>query len=409
MLHCTTSEAETASGLTQLTDSDESTGRVSLRRNAKAESRSGSDGHSIDGALTSVVPVHELLRDIRERGLKAGRFARVPEAVLDAAKNPGPMLLYVWLMLYVPFHGRSSDCFPSIETLARKMGRSKSTIYKWLSELKALGLVEVRKDGKRTVFTVYAPRSVHMSSSAESGKSHTGAQRVADLRQTTELTQAENEDPDCTTDIHNDPEREILKRDIEREKQACSLSKTLKADLANLHLAAERADALLNEYGGKKVAEAIEFVRGQAHVRNPAGLILAYLKNDGWRRQRELNDYLKEMPDPYTSAERTLIAGDIVRICGSKKRALDMLAHVMDRERRLGDEGKHEAQREVARTMFCRAREGSYYVQEYFLTEEEEEMARLLEKAAMQGYWRARAKQEPSRTRRARRRQIGVT
>jgi len=397
------------SGHTQLADFDEGTEEVPLRRKARSESRSSSDVPPIDGARTSVVPVHILLREIKRHGLKRGRFARIPETVLNAVKKPGPLTLYIRLMLYVPFNGTSSDCFPSIDTLAREMGRSKSTIHRWMSELKALGLVRVRKDGQHPVYTVYAPRFLPMPDSTESGESHSGAQQLADLQPTNEPQPACNEDPDSITAPCDEPEREKGKRDIDREIQDCSLLKTLKTDLANLHLTAERADALLNEYGGKKVAEAVEFVRGQAHVRNPAGLVVAYLKNDGWRRQRELNDYLKEMPDPYTSGERTLIARDIVRICGSKKCALDMLAHVMDQERRLSDEGKDEAQREVAWTMFCRAREASYYVQEYFLTKEEREMAILLEKAAMQAYWGARAKQESSKTKRARRSQIDVT
>jgi len=375
------------------------------------DTQADSEDVHADKARISVVPVHIYLREIKDHGLGRGRFARLPKSVIlqTAKQQPGLLALYALLMTYVPFTGKGSECFPSIETLAEELGKSKSTIGRWLNGLKALRLVTTRKDGKRTKYTLYAPYSPPSADSTGSETLHPRTRQAANLQPTAELAQVENQDPDSTIDTNDDREREILKRDIEREKQDCSLRKKLKRKLTDLHLTAQKADELLDEYGLKNVAAALKFVRGRPNARNPAGLLITYLESDGWKRQRRLKEYLKEMPDPDTSAERTRIAAEIVSIFGSKKDTVNALAQLMEEEGRLSREAETEAQRDVAWFMFCRAREAKYYVEDYFLTEEEKETARLLEKAAMRAYWEARAKQESSKTKRARRSQMSVT
>lgn len=69
------------------------------------------------------------------------RFFVVDNAVLDMGLSPYAVTLYCWLARFADPKGRS---FPSVGTLAERMGVSRPTIRKAIGELERAGLIEVR-------------------------------------------------------------------------------------------------------------------------------------------------------------------------------------------------------------------------------------------------------------------------
>lgn len=81
----------------------------------------------------------------------AGTFFQIPNKHCLDKLEPTQALLYMWLCF---FSDQDGDCFPSIKTLAAKMGRCESYTRKILSKLLKSGLVtsEIRKrdDGSQS-------------------------------------------------------------------------------------------------------------------------------------------------------------------------------------------------------------------------------------------------------------------
>ena len=76
-------------------------------------------------------------------------FAIIPQWILDSGINPRAMVLYCILWTYADKEDKS--CFPSVQTLANRIGVNKATTHRLLNELKGIQAIEVKnrfKDNK---------------------------------------------------------------------------------------------------------------------------------------------------------------------------------------------------------------------------------------------------------------------
>ena len=69
-------------------------------------------------------------------------FAIIPQWILDSGINPRAMVLYCILWTYADKEDKS--CFPSVQTLANRIGVNKATTHRLLNELKGIQAIEVK-------------------------------------------------------------------------------------------------------------------------------------------------------------------------------------------------------------------------------------------------------------------------
>jgi hypothetical protein len=68
-----------------------------------------------------------------------GPFSIVPHWLIDAGASPQAVTLYAVLGMYAD--NQSGECWPSRAALARRVGKSRDSIDRWLTELRTLGAV----------------------------------------------------------------------------------------------------------------------------------------------------------------------------------------------------------------------------------------------------------------------------
>jgi len=95
---------------------------------------------------------------------KQDPFVKTPVLVLiDDRLTCGQKLLYLTLEIYM--HRRSRTCFPSVGTLVRASGLSKSSVFRGLKRLESLGLVERRQNkGRSNVYHLVPTETAYRES-----------------------------------------------------------------------------------------------------------------------------------------------------------------------------------------------------------------------------------------------------
>ena len=327
------------------------------------------------------IPVTEHLRGIRDVGLSEGKFARVPKSViLELRDAPGAFCLYALLMTYVSFDNSSSDCYPSIALLAKEFGVSESTVRRDIRELKKRGLVSAAKRGRRNVYELFS--LVPSTGSSAQDPDRNCDENQSDLRgvQTRGSEGSAHQHEDSSS--AEEDEREPRTRPIEEEVQACTSSLT-RQRLKTLGFSDNRAASLIAEFGEEKAEAAIGYARGRDGVRNPAGLVIAYLDSNGWAKHGKLKEYLRQMQDPSEPGEEEQIARKFMRMCGSKPETLDALDAVQKDASRLMEYASNPVQKKIGLKLYVRAGEAMHYVRKNIDTPEEEagleELSRLLD------------------------------
>ena len=324
-------------------------------------------------------PVHLYLRRVKDHGIgDEGKFSRVPKSVILAlSKKPGALSLYALMMTYVGFDNRSSECYPSIATLARELDVSESTVRRNLRELTEQGLVKTRKKGRKNYYSLHTIPS-------NTATSATDTEQICEEYQSDLHTSEAGEGvvrPDSISDSEtaNSSEREPRKRTNKRDVQA-GTSSIRRGKVKSFGISAKEASALIEQYGPKLVDAGVEHVLGRDGVRNQAALFKSYLKNDGWAQLNDLKDFLHKMPDPRTSAEQADLGRCVVDMFGgSKQDALDALVQVRDDQARLLKKNLHPDREDIAESILARAGDARHFVEVYARTYERSDFAKEFE------------------------------
>ncbi|RED13924.1 hypothetical protein POI8812_02325 [Pontivivens insulae] len=79
--------------------------------------------------------------------LLAGGFAQLPRVVTRAGRRISPMAKITFATL-LDYAWQDGFCFPAQERLARDIGTNEKSVRKYLAELQALEMIEVKKQGR---------------------------------------------------------------------------------------------------------------------------------------------------------------------------------------------------------------------------------------------------------------------
>ena len=322
--------------------------------------------------LERLVPIHHFFGQVRGSKSGANHFVRIPRGALLLPKDHlghQALRLYALIVDHINWNNTNSICFLSDKHLLDELGVNKKTLLRARKNLEEIGLVRVfEKDGK-THYEVFAPVVPADKSAPSTGQVCDRQRTGLSARQRGRVSQ--NDALKGTSSHTPGSLIEPLNRTLEKgEVQDCT-SPSTRLELQHLGFSKANASELIEEFGESRVMDGIAHVRKKENVRNPAGLLVEFLKTNGWTLEDRVKDFLLKMPDPRTTSERRDIANRLVQIAGSKRKALEVLGRVKEDGHNLERSATKEAQIQIGRKYVSRSSDATHFVKT--LTESPEE------------------------------------
>jgi len=189
----------------------------------------------------------------------------------------GPLLLYLELLTYC--HKDQDTAWPTLKTLSRGLHRSTKSITRHHQKLVKTGLIKKVAKSKvasgnyvRNIYQLTHPKGTKMSLSRGTFVPHIGDKNVPNLGTNCPLNNTNKQNQYNNQDAVVDFKK--LREEGEEKMQA------IREQLRDLDFKESFLEKILKDYPAEKIEEKLELLLIKTNIQNPAGWLMAALKND---------------------------------------------------------------------------------------------------------------------------------
>ncbi|MCJ7790374.1 MAG: helix-turn-helix domain-containing protein [Candidatus Atribacteria bacterium] len=206
----------------------------------------------------------------------------------------GPALLYLELLSYC--HKEKDIVWPTLITLSNKLGISKNSLISYRKPLLKYGLI--KKIVRRRAAQGNYHSNLYKVTPIEGAKIEPGLfQNLGEGSPKFTLDQVQNLNPNNNNIEHyqyNNNKEAVAVVDFIKLKEE-ERRKRIKEDLTGLDFKDSFREKLLKDFPLDKVEEKLELLKEKKHIINPAGWLMAALKNDyQGSKEEEIQEVIEE-------------------------------------------------------------------------------------------------------------------
>jgi len=250
----------------------------------------------------------------------------------------GPVVLYEELLTYC--HKEKYIAWPTINSLCQQMGIAKTTLLRYQNTLIKFGLIKNITRGKST--TGHYRNNIYQITPLEELSKHPDPGKIIDfvgskmkpdryqndtsigsnmklslvskrypnntnLNITNATTTKEGKDAVVAVDFKKLKEKGEEKMQAPYSSKEHYTGQAIKERLMNLDFEGKFIEKILKEYSAKKIEEKLDLLMEKRNIQNPAGWLMAALKNDYQDVEQERYDEEPVRQAPHLSTEKKKI------------------------------------------------------------------------------------------------------